>query len=93
MHSHTPGPWRVIPATETDSSFDTVEVAPDRFVTVEGRSADEANANARLISLAPDMRSSLGEVRMMLRLREFDFCRDEPWARRVVDLVERFGDA
>lgn len=59
MAEHTPGPWRVRD-TDTDGGIWIVSEATDDVVadilphTVEGL-GDSADANARLISAAPDL--------------------------------------
>ena len=62
-HKHTPGPWEYIGQTCQDES-DTisgwfVKVASHRHISVEGRTRQEAEANARLIAAAPDMLEAL----------------------------------
>lgn len=53
MSQHTPGPWRI------GNNGWTVWVAPKRLISVEGRTADEALANARLIAAAPELLAGL----------------------------------
>jgi hypothetical protein len=52
----------LVPAAKLGSCFDMVRVADDRHITVEGQSADEANANARLIAAAPELLRVLESV-------------------------------
>ncbi len=56
----TPGPWLYqgfIDAGNTSGWY--VVVAPHRVISVEGRSEEEADANARLIAAAPEMAEAL----------------------------------
>jgi len=56
----TPGPWRYSGHTDNgDESGWLVQVAERRAICVEGRSAAEADANARLIAGAPEMAEAL----------------------------------
>ncbi len=59
MTKHTPGPWILRSAGEllhdVPHPFDFVEVSKLRYITAEGSSEREANANARLIAAAPDL--------------------------------------
>ena len=66
MTKHTPGPWILRSAgellNEIPHPFDFVEVSKQRYITTEGKSEREANANARLIAAAPDMLNALLDV-------------------------------
>jgi hypothetical protein len=53
---YTPAPLEV---NKDDWGNHFVEVADHRFITVEGRTAQEAEANARLIACAPEMLEAL----------------------------------
>lgn len=62
MSKHTPGPWRYH-GFVVDSDFSGWRVyLPTKYrrvITVEGTSAAEADANARLIAAAPDLLAAL----------------------------------
>ena len=63
MSAWTPGPWfRCGPENDSKSGW-FVEVAPKRAISVEGRTAAEAEANAHLIAAAPDLYEALLEAR------------------------------
>ena len=66
MAKHTPGPWILRSAgellNEIPHPFDFVEVSKQRYITTEGKSEREANANARLIAASPDMLNALLDV-------------------------------
>ena len=62
---HTPGPWK-LRKRDDEHSFDWVEIAPKREITVEGRSFTEANANALLVSKAPEMYDMIQRYRLAL---------------------------
>jgi hypothetical protein len=55
---HTPGPWELVCGDE-NNIFDYVRIADRRLIICEGRSKDEANANARLIAAAPELLEAL----------------------------------
>ena len=56
----TPGPWDYVGYQDGEEGIGWfVRVAPHRVVLVEGRSASEADANARLIQHAPKMAEAL----------------------------------
>lgn len=56
MSGHTPGPWVYMGmVTVEDVEAWTVKCADKRYIRAEGRSYDEAEANARLIAAAPDL--------------------------------------
>jgi hypothetical protein len=65
MNRHTPGPWQYN-GFVTDSDFSGWRVyLPTKYrraITVEGTSAAEADANARLIAAAPDLLAALKAV-------------------------------
>lgn len=87
MTKHTPGPWILRSAgellNEIPHPFDFVEVSKQRYITTEGKSEREANANARLIAAAPDMLSALLDV--------LDFWDDPNMS--MSELKERVRDA
>jgi hypothetical protein len=87
MTKHTPGPWILRSAGEilhgVPHPFDFVEVSKLRYVTAEGKSEREANANARLIAAAPDMLNALLDV--------LDFWDDPNMS--MSELKERVRDA
>jgi len=63
---HTPGPWEYVGNTPPKNAREEgyvygwyVTCADDRHISVEGRTGDEAEANARLIAAAPDMLEAL----------------------------------
>ena len=58
--SHTPGPWKR-EACE-DSPWGIVRIAPHRFITIQGRSWQEAEANASLIAAAPELLAALEAI-------------------------------
>lgn len=61
----TPGPWiRCDAEINEDASSHGwfVRVAPHRVITVEGRTADEADANAHLVAAAPGLVDALLEA-------------------------------
>lgn len=66
MSNHTKGPWELIQAgTVADGEtqpFDYVEVADKRFIFCEGMTKVEANANAALCAVAPDMLEALEDL-------------------------------
>lgn len=65
MNNHTPGPWKIAHERSDDeevSPWGCVEVADKRWITIEGRSGDEALANAQLISAAPELLAACEEV-------------------------------
>lgn len=66
MSKHTPGPWVL------DGEAWVVTVATKRYITCEGRNAEEAEANARLIAAAPEMLEALQEAYRVLSLRNLD---------------------
>lgn len=78
MTKHTPGPWILRSAgellNEIPHPFDFVEVSKQRYITTEGKSEREANANARLIAAAPDL------LDMCERLLGFAHHYGDPWA-------------
>ena len=57
MTAHTPVPWRLVPSD--DAPWPDIEVAPNRRIRVEGRTRDEAEANAHLVVAAPDLLAAL----------------------------------
>ncbi|MEN6665525.1 MAG: hypothetical protein ABFD85_16170 [Phycisphaerae bacterium] len=65
MSGHTPGPW-VYKGFVVDSDFSGWRVyLPTKYrrvIDVEGTSAAEADANARLIAAAPDLLAALKAV-------------------------------
>jgi hypothetical protein len=62
MRKHTPGPWKYN-GYSIEGDFHGWRVylpsVFSRSITVEGASAEEADANARLIAAAPDMINAL----------------------------------
>jgi hypothetical protein len=80
MSKHTPGPW-IYKGFVTDSDFSGWRVyLPTRYrrvITVEGTSAGEADANARLVAAAPELLAALkGVLRVADRKTdEFDAAR------------------
>lgn len=63
---YTPGPWKYSGITEWDDGHGWYIHLPTRTprkISVEGGSAAEADANARLIASAPDMATELTALR------------------------------
>ena len=75
MSKHTPGPWEYIGDTiETGIDVEHgwfVRVAPKRVISVEGRTNDEALANAHLIAAAPQLMEAL---ELMLQRYGYETC-------------------
>ena len=71
MTKHTQGPWELCKAgqyiDDWRQPFDFVKVAYKRHILCEGNSEEEANANAALITQAPDMLEALKEAKLMLQ--------------------------
>jgi hypothetical protein len=94
MSQHTPGPWTLrkgrgvsVPWAIEGEGLTLAEVYWSTHMD------GDADANARLIAAAPEMRETLGEVAMLLRTTLRGYA-DEPWARRVLALTtERGADA
>ena len=61
MSKHTQGPWKYIGNYRPDGDgfgwF--VEIAPERWASVEGLTFSEAEANAHLIAAAPELLEAL----------------------------------
>lgn len=64
MTAHTPVPWRLVPSD--DAPWPDIEVAPNRRIRVEGRTRDEAEANAHLVVAAPDLLEALEQCLSVL---------------------------
>lgn len=65
MSKRTPSPWRYLGRVTTGHDtveWPTVEVAPKRYIKPEGRSFEEAEANARLIAAAPEMYDLISDL-------------------------------
>ena len=86
--SHTPGPWKAgsyssvvgIPITaQPDKTKNTVVVAS----TIQASSREEAEANARLISVAPDLLALAREI-----ATGFCTAADMHKAQRIIAKVE-----
>lgn len=58
--NHTPGPWKLMPPDE-EHSFYWVEIAYKREIVTEGTTQEEANVNAALVSMIPQMYTALKE--------------------------------
>jgi hypothetical protein len=59
----TAGPWEYVGYQDgEEGSGWFVRIAPHRVVLVEGRTASEADANARLLAAAPEMADELQEI-------------------------------
>jgi hypothetical protein len=56
MSKHTPGPWRIAPASDYADGSLNVDADTRGYVCLAGfRDDPEARANARLIAAAPDL--------------------------------------
>ena len=55
---HTPGPW-ILEEDPDGIPWDKVKVSSNGYITVEGRTSGEAQANAQLIAAAPEMHDLL----------------------------------
>jgi hypothetical protein len=68
---HTPGPWRLAPGSEyRDSAVLNVDAGTRAFICAAGIRGDaEAEANARLISAAPDLLESLTNLIGLAEMR------------------------
>jgi hypothetical protein len=85
MGKYTPGPWTFLGLVERDEVESwTVQCADKRYVRCEGRTGNEAEANARLIAAAPDLLEALKNL-----MRTFDECTQphdhEQWVEFVQD--------
>ena len=56
---HTPAPWVLKPDPDADNRWDMVAVSDYRYIQCEGRTYEEAQANAQLISAAPELLEAL----------------------------------
>jgi hypothetical protein len=101
MSKHTPGPWffEGFVETETKSGW-FVTVAPKRSISVEGRSENEAFANARLIAAAPELYSDASFALARLEDWESDHLTDDmppdavtDWLGHVTPALERLVQA
>ena len=63
MSKHTPGPWSITPDAPTQVEADGIWVGDASRREV---GSEQALANARLISAAPDLLEALGEARKAL---------------------------
>lgn len=98
--THTPGPWTVAPGR--DGVIATVKIGDgDRFTVYLGSSGAptaEWNANARVISAAPDMLQALHEIADDCYVRDGEpdstahcrFCDHSEGARHDIDCVMGF---
>ena len=59
---HTPLPWKLITDPNEWAAWDCVEVAPCRYILTEGRSLEEAQANAEFIVKACNAHYDLVEA-------------------------------
>ena len=67
---YTQGPWRVAPASEYAGSDLNVDANQKGYICKAGVRGDaEAEANARLISSAPEL---LEAAKQLLKVQEFD---------------------
>lgn len=60
MTKHTPGPWKIVDSES--APWGRIQVAPDRYITVEGRSLKEAKANVALIAAAPETKQQRDDL-------------------------------
>ncbi len=56
---HTPAPWVLKPDPDADNRWDMVVVSDHRYIQCEGRTYEEAQANAQLIVAAPELLEAL----------------------------------
>lgn len=59
---HTPAPWVLIPDPDADNRWDMVKVSDCRYIQCEGRTYKEAQANAYLVSAAPELLEALMDM-------------------------------
>ena len=61
--AHTPGPWRVAPASLYVGSDINVDAGANGYIAMCGKLGDlTAEANARLIAAAPDLLAELQNI-------------------------------
>ena len=61
--AYTPGPWRVAPAADYQSSHINVDAGTRGYICLAGVQGDtQAAANARLIAAAPDLLRALDNL-------------------------------
>lgn len=75
---HTPAPWYLKPDPHADNKWDMVVVSDHRYIQCEGRTAEEAQANARLIASAPELLEALEQI-----LKCHD-SQSEQWAEEAI---------
>ena len=88
MSAHTPGPWKRIGRTTVSNDEQTIGIADIRAFSI---STEEAEANANLIALAPEMLAALEEINNVALGQPYAGCTCGEIARAI--LVKVKGEA
>ena len=82
--THTPGPWSIDGTAATDN-LDVI--SPNGRITM--LDGDNTEANARLISAAPDLLALLREVHDAIATGDGDFSPSGDWFREAQAVINR----
>jgi hypothetical protein len=83
---HTPGPWRMVECPEIHDEGNAYEIEVDGQTIAHIYASEDMDANARLVSAAPDMLEALKAA--LLRLDHHD-AQSAPEALQCRDAIKK----
>jgi hypothetical protein len=91
MSKYTPGPWEYIGGLHGNAIGWFVKVSSNRIISVEGRTGNEATANAHLVAAAPELLEALESIENHWSSGNFSR-KPELWKKMKTAIAKARGD-